>query len=42
MNKRIAIIGLGWVGQPLARQLVEKGHTVCGTTQTKEKKTITA
>jgi nucleoside-diphosphate-sugar epimerase len=40
MNKRIAIIGLGWVGQPLARQLVEKGHTVCGTTQTKEKKQL--
>lgn len=29
---RISIVGLGWLGEPLARFLVEKGHEVLGST----------
>jgi len=32
MSKKIAIIGLGWVGTPLALSLIDKGHQVLGTT----------
>ena len=32
MNKRIAIIGCGWLGFPLAKSLVKKGLKVKGTT----------
>lgn len=38
MAKRIAIIGLGWVGQPLAKQLTSEGHQVIGTTREEEKR----
>lgn len=38
MNKKIAIIGLGWLGLPLAQQLAEKNHEVVGTTTSDEKK----
>lgn len=38
----IGILGCGWLGLPLAKQLVENGFTVRGTTTRKEKlKTIT-
>ncbi|GAB3659514.1 SDR family oxidoreductase [Echinicola sediminis] len=29
---KIGIIGLGWLGKPLAKLLMEKGHQVCGST----------
>lgn len=34
---QFSIIGLGWLGGPLARFLIEKGHRVQGTTTTVEK-----
>ena len=34
---QISIIGLGWIGLPLAQLLLEKGHTVVGSTTTAEK-----
>ena len=34
---RFSIIGLGWLGVPLARFFMEKGHRVQGTTTTAEK-----
>jgi nucleoside-diphosphate-sugar epimerase len=37
MNKRISIIGSGWLGMPLGSELVKKGYTVSGSTTTKEK-----
>ena len=36
MNK-ISIIGLGWLGLPLAKNLQEKGYEVIGSTTTGEK-----
>ena len=29
---QISIIGLGWLGFPLAQELLRRGHSVCGTT----------
>lgn len=34
---KVSIIGLGWIGLPLAQLLQEKGHTVVGSTTTAEK-----
>ena len=34
---KISIIGLGWIGLPLAKVLQKKGHTVIGSTTTAEK-----
>ena len=34
---RIGIIGCGWLGWPLAEKLIERGHTVVGTTTTADK-----
>ncbi len=34
---KISIIGLGWLGFPLAQALLKRGHTVCGTTTTPDK-----
>jgi nucleoside-diphosphate-sugar epimerase len=36
-KKKFLIFGCGWLGFPLAQQLIEKGHTVFGTTTTAEK-----
>ncbi len=36
-NKSISIIGLGWLGLPLARKLKALGHTILGSTTTSEK-----
>ena len=36
---KISIIGLGWIGLPLAQLLQERGHNVVGSTTTAEKKT---
>ncbi len=33
----IAIIGLGWLGLPLAKQFVKKGHLISGSTTSEEK-----
>jgi len=38
MSKKIAIIGLGWVGKPLALKLIAQGHKVLGTTTSVDKK----
>lgn len=38
MSKKIAIIGLGWVGKPLAVKLITQGHQVLGTTTSVDKK----
>lgn len=35
---RISIIGLGWLGKPLAKFLIEKGYQVLGSTTSLEKK----
>jgi nucleoside-diphosphate-sugar epimerase len=35
--KKIAIVGCGWLGQPLAEQLLNKGVEVMGTTRSAEK-----
>ena len=37
LNKRIVIIGCGWLGFPLAKSLVKKGLKVKGTTTSKDK-----
>ncbi len=37
MKKRIGIIGLGWLGQPLAKRLAANGHLIKGTVTTLEK-----
>jgi nucleoside-diphosphate-sugar epimerase len=37
LNKRIGILGCGWLGTPLARSLLEKGFEVGGTTTREEK-----
>lgn len=37
MNKRISIIGCGWLGFALATELVKKGYLVKGSTTSKEK-----
>ena len=37
MTKKIAIIGYGWLGQPLASLLINKGHFVAATCRTAEK-----
>lgn len=34
---KISVIGLGWYGEPLARELLKDGHKVSGTTRTKMK-----
>ena len=36
---KVSIIGLGWIGLPLAQLLQERGHDVIGSTTTAEKKT---
>lgn len=36
-KKRIAIVGCGWLGEPLALHLLEKGYEVHGTSRTAEK-----
>lgn len=36
-NMKIAIVGLGWLGFPLAKSLQAKGHEVVGTTRTNSK-----
>lgn len=37
MNKRIAVLGCGWLGFPLAVSLVKKGYVVNGSTTSEEK-----
>lgn len=37
MNKRISIIGCGWLGLPLATELVKNGHFVKGSTTSPDK-----
>ncbi|MDT0557969.1 hypothetical protein RM697_04890 [Ichthyenterobacterium sp. W332] len=37
MNKQISIIGCGWFGLPLAKQLLKQGYLVKGTTTSQEK-----
>lgn len=37
MNKNISIIGCGWLGFPLAKELIKKGCEVKGTTTSKDK-----
>ena len=37
MNKQISIIGCGWLGLPLATELVQDGHQVKGSTTSSEK-----
>lgn len=37
MAKKIAIIGLGWLGLPLATSLTEKGYLINGSTRSSEK-----
>ena len=36
--KNIGIIGLGWLGLPLAKNLQRQGFTIFGTTTSLEKK----
>ena len=38
--KTISLLGCGWLGLPLAKQLMEKGYTVKGTTTTEDKITV--
>ncbi|APQ17619.1 SDR family oxidoreductase [Maribacter hydrothermalis] len=40
MNKKIGIIGCGWLGLPLAENLISEGYFVKGTTTSKEKLTL--
>ena len=35
--KQISILGCGWLGMPLAKQLIQKGYTIKGSTTTKAK-----
>ena len=37
MNKRIAILGCGWLGLPLAISLIDKGYIVHGSTTSEDK-----
>ncbi|MGB7393995.1 MAG: SDR family oxidoreductase [Pricia sp.] len=37
MTKKIAIMGCGWLGLPLAEQLIKDGHTIHGSTTSEEK-----
>lgn len=37
MNKQISIIGCGWLGFPLAKELLKKGYKVKGTTTSNDK-----
>lgn len=37
MNKKIGVLGCGWLGLPLAKYLVEKGNQISGTTTLDEK-----
>ena len=36
-NMKIAVVGCGWLGSPLALKLIEKGFTVSGTSRDKIK-----
>ncbi|WP_149205937.1 SDR family oxidoreductase [Flavobacterium johnsoniae] len=38
--KQISILGCGWLGLPLAKKLIEKGHTVNGSTTSENKLSI--
>jgi nucleoside-diphosphate-sugar epimerase len=40
INNKIAILGCGWLGLPLAKKLIEKGYVVKGSTTSKEKLVI--
>jgi nucleoside-diphosphate-sugar epimerase len=40
LNKQITIIGCGWLGFPLAKELIKKGSKVKGTTTSKDKLTL--
>jgi nucleoside-diphosphate-sugar epimerase len=40
LNKQISIIGCGWLGLPLAKELIKKGFKVKGTTTSKDKLTF--
>lgn len=35
---KISIIGLGWFGEPLAKELLKQGHEISGSTRTQDKK----
>jgi len=37
LNNQVSIIGCGWLGFPLAKELVKKGYKVKGTTTSKDK-----
>ncbi|MGB5275232.1 MAG: NAD(P)-binding domain-containing protein [Flavobacteriaceae bacterium] len=37
MNKRIGILGCGWLGLPLAESLLKKGYRIHGSTTSEEK-----
>lgn len=37
LNERISILGCGWLGMPLALELINKGHSVNGSTTTQNK-----
>ncbi len=37
MQKKIAVVGLGWLGLPLAKSLAEKGYFLIGSTTREEK-----
>ncbi|MEO9891941.1 NAD(P)H-binding protein [Aurantibacter sp.] len=37
MNKTIALIGCGWLGLPLAKNLIEKGYSINGSTTSADK-----
>lgn len=37
MNKKIGILGCGWLGLPLAKQLIRNGHSVFGSTTSHQK-----
>ncbi|MFD0862884.1 SDR family oxidoreductase [Sungkyunkwania multivorans] len=39
-TKHIAILGCGWLGLPLAKELIEKGHRISGTTTSADKLAI--
>ena len=36
-KRKIAVLGCGWLGLPLAKKLHSIGHTIKGSTTTKEK-----
>ena len=40
MNREISVLGCGWLGLPLAQELVRQGFTVHGTTTTPEKQPV--